>query len=245
MKTITSILLMLSCALISAQDNTPGTDSIPTPWSFGAAEKNIKFSPFEVLSIIPTFGADLEVNMDRKISLQGGVAVVLPAFQYLAGSENGLFDKMGGYRLRAESRFFVFKKPGRYIATEFSFRHLIINDEIGIGMEPSNQIDQWGNVQQNFAYFINTDMTFHRFTKTFNFKYGIQRTYQNRFVLDFYTGFSIRNNSTRTWSDIPEGGTLTDRNNGLGLRLGDRISSGYITPIIGLKLGFGLPKSKL
>jgi hypothetical protein len=244
MKTISSIILMLSCALISAQDNTPGADSIKTPWTFATAEKNLKFTPMEVLSIIPTFGADLEVNLDNKISLQAGVAAVIPTFQHLAGTENGLFNKMGGYRLRAESRFFVFKKTGHYLATEISFRHLIINDEIGIGMEPSTQVDQWGNVQQNFAYFINTDMIFHRFTKAVNFKYGIQKKFQNGFVLDFYTGVSIRNNNTRTWSDIPEGGTLQVTNAGMGWRLGDRISNGYITPMVGLKLGFGLPNGR-
>lgn len=245
MKTITSFILMLSCALVSAQDNTTAADSITTPWTFATAQKNLKFTPLEVLSIIPTFGADLEVSMDNKISLQGGVAAVIPTFQHLAGSDNGLFNKMGGYRLRAESRFFVFKKTGHYFATEISFRHLIIRDQIGIGMEPSTQIDQWGNVQQTFAYFINTDMTFHRFTKSFNLKYGIQRTFPNGFVLDFYTGLSIRNNNTRTWSDIPEGGTIQMTNAGLGWRLGDRVSNGYITPMIGLKLGFVLPKSRL
>src|SRR5688572_24495901 len=137
MKTITGILLVVfSCAQLCAQENTQITDSIQPPWTFAAAQKNLKLSPFDVFSAIPTVGADLEVSFIQDMRLQAGAGVILPGIQ-LMGNNGGSFDKMGGYRLRAESRFFIFKKPTRYFATELSFRHLIIRDEVGIGMEPS------------------------------------------------------------------------------------------------------------
>lgn len=239
MKTIVCIFAMFSCAQLSAQEIHPtGPDSVTTPWTFAAAQKNIKFSPFDLFSAVPTVGADLEVSLKDNIRLQGGAAVILPGLQFTGMTNASMFDKMGGYRLRAESRFFSFKKPTRYFATELSFRHLIIKDNIGIGMEPSTQINEWGVEQQTFAYFVKTDMVFHRFNTTFNLKYGYEKTFANGFVIDLYAGLSMRKIYTRTWTDIPEGGTIPAINQGFGWNLGDKVSNMYITPIVGLKLGF-------
>ena len=239
MKKITSLfVVMFSCALVSAQEIHPA-DSVKTPWTFAAASKNIKFSPLDLFSTIPTLGADMEVSFTHNIRFQAGVGAVIPGFQFMSSSD-GPYDRMGGYRLRAESRFYVFKKPTRYFATELSFRHLLIRDEIGIGMEPSTSNDEWGIPQQNFAYFVNTDMLFHRFNTNFNVKYGLQKVYPNGFVIDLYTGLSMRKVYTRTWTDIPEGGTIPRINNGFPWTLGDKLTRTYMTPIIGIKLGFVL-----
>jgi len=242
MKKIVSLfIVMLSCALVSAQENIQSADSIHTPWTFAAAQKNLKFSPFDVFSGIPTLSADLEVSLQNNIRLQGGVGIIFPGLQFIPFSlNNDPFEKMSGYRLRAEGRFFSFKKPTRYFATEISMRHLIIKQTIGIGMEPSESINEWGFTQQNFAYFINTDMLFHRFNTTFNLKYGFEKIYDNGFVLDMYAGLSMRKIYTRTWTDIPEGGTVPMIANGLNWNLGDRISRLYFTPIVGVKVGFVL-----
>ncbi len=237
MKNFAIMILLFSCAFSNAQgdnDSTVTKDS----WSFKTAEKRLKFSPLEVFSIIPTFGADLEVKMTDEIRLQTGAAYIIPGFQYIAGSSDGVFDKMGGYKLRAESRFHVFRKPNRYFSTELSFRHLIIRDEVGIGMEPSTQADEWGWEETNYAYFINTDMLFHRFNTRIEFKYGFEKTWENGFCFDMYTGISIRRTNVQSNSKIPEGGTNPGAWNEMQWTLEDNFTRGYATPIIGFKMGF-------
>lgn len=240
MKKLAIIMILFSCAPVVAQEGGVPNDSLDVPWSFHGTPKILKFSPLEIFSAVPTFGADLEVKMTDNISLQGGAGAILPMFQPMSGQGTNNFDKMGGYKLRVESRFYIFKKPTRYFSSELSFRHLIIRDEIGVGMEPTTNVDEWGWETENYAYFINTPMVFHRFNTYVTFKYGIQKSWSNGFVLDMYTGLSIRNTTVRSWSDIPEGGTIPWTWNTPEWTLEDGFRRAYVTPIIGIKLGFGL-----
>jgi len=195
-------------------------------------EKHFKFSPFDVLSAIPTFGVDLETTMKRGMSFQYGAAFIPSVFQPTVREGQDGFNWMNGYKLRFESRFYTFKKPNRYIGTEFSFRHLIISDDASIGME--------GDGFGNFAYFTSEKKIFNRFSFQANTKFGIQKSW-NRFVCDFYGGLSLRYNKTAT-SKV-ETGELQDFSP-LGWDLTGGRGFFYATPIIGLKLGFRVPPKK-
>ena len=62
--------------------------------------------------------------------------------QVTVGTEEFLFpftggyDRMGGYKIRGEGRIYMPVRTTRYLAVRFSVRHIIIRDDIAIGMEP-------------------------------------------------------------------------------------------------------------
>jgi hypothetical protein len=201
---------------------------------FWQMEKMFKFSPFDVISAIPTFGLDLETTMKSGTSFQYGAAFIPSAFQPIVREGENGFRWMNGYRLRFESRFYTFKKPSRYISTEASFRHLIISDDASIGME--------GDGNGNFAYFTKENKLYNRFSMQINTKLGFEKIY-GKFVLDFYGGLSLRYNKTAT-RDVENGGELQSDWNPLGWDLSGGRGFTYATPIIGLKLGFRVPPKK-
>lgn len=245
MKPLLIILMFSSCALLSAQELTPSKDSTLAEWSFKTAEKKIKFSPLDVISVIPTLGADIEVTKRKDLGLQAGVGIILPGIQFFDNLSNNSFNRMNGYKLRFESRFYSFRKPTQYFGVELCFRHLIIDQTVGIGMEPSTQINQFGEQQQSYAYFIDTDMIFHRFNTYLNAKFGFQKITKGGALIDLYAGLSLRKIITRTWSEIPEGGAIPANNSTIFMNLGDKISRSYITPIVGLKIGLVMkPKNQ-
>lgn len=240
MKAAIFSMIMFSCALVSAQGDSLSSNVEQTPWTFAGAQKNLKFSPFDLISMNPTLGADLEFFVSDSLSFQGGFGLQIPGSRLGGDFEVNPARVLLGYKFRAESRFFIMKKRSRYISTELGFRHQIIKDNIGIGMEPSTIIDEFGFETQAYAYFINTDMVFHKFTANAAFKFGIQKMIASRFILDMYVGVNVRKSLTRTWSDIPEGGTIPRNNGFFNFQLGDRVTSQLITPMVGLKIGFVL-----
>lgn len=236
-KLITSIMLA-SCALVSAQERFSPLDSAKSqPWSFATAEKKLKFTPLELISVMPTLSSDLEVSVNDSFSFQAGLGLMIPGIKYGSSFESEPPVQLGGYKLRAEGRFYIFRKPSRYLSAELGFRHQIVREEVGIGMEPSTTVNEFGFEQQSFAYFINTDMIFHRFTSSLTMKYGIQKIIARRFVLDMYGGLSIRRSATKSWSDIPEGGTVPMNRMFWG-GLGENSMGYLVTPVIGFRLGF-------
>lgn len=209
------------------------TDSTTTDRNaFNGAKRIVKFSPFDLFSAVPTFGADMEFFEKNGAALQVGVAAIPSTFQILASDAFSGYDRMSGYRLRAEGRLYMPKRPNRYMAFGLSFRHIIIRDEIAVGMEGTD--GDWG--QRNYAYFINTPMTFHRFNTNYEVKFGYQKLMGKTLIMDFYTGLSIRNINVQSRSEIPVGGEIPDQ--GGVWTLHDNYKLTYPTPIIGFKIGF-------
>jgi hypothetical protein len=244
-KRLLTICLISSCATYAQEDissNTiseEGQDTVAFTYNafkekvyFWQMEKNWKLSPFDIFSAVPTFGIDLETTMKPGISFQYGAAIIPSFLQFTTGSS--FFDSynwMNGYRLRFESRWSGFKKPNIYVSTELAFRHLLINNETSFGME--------GDGFGNFAYFINQDMLYHRFSTHLNVKYGLQKVFDNNLVLDMFAGISVRQNNVIEGSKRPDGGAQAQEWwDVFNWRLEDGHRFGYVTPIMGLRIGW-------
>ena len=222
--------LLFSFVAFAAEGDSTQTNQEVEPWSFATAQKRIKFSPFEVFSAVPTLGVDLDVDLKEGIRLQGGIGFIPSAIQPTSGGlSDQQFNWMGGYKLRAESKFFVLKKPNRYISTELTMRHLVIRDDVAVGME--------GDGNGNFSYFMDERMTFNRFNTQFAFKWGFEKEWDSGFLIDFYTGFAAR--QVFVQSGQPEsGGVVQGDWSVLGWNLVDNHKMSYVTPVFGLRLGF-------
>jgi hypothetical protein len=236
-KIFTLILLFSSCACFAQEDFSSLEVKDSTDYNafkehvpYWRMEKKWKFSPFDVFSIIPSFGVDHEVKMHSGLSFQFGAAVIPSFLQFAVGNEAEQFDWMNGYRLRFESRFWGFKKPRLYIATEISMRHLIISDETNFGME--------GDGNGNFAYFIKQSMIYNRFSTHFNLKMGWQFLFAEKLVVDTYIGLSFRRNNVISNSTPPEGGEAQVTWNRFEWELRNKQKFGYAVPIAGLKIGW-------
>ncbi len=237
MKILFSILFLGFSCLSFSQTTENGTDLLPTaePWTWRNATKFVKFTPLDVFSVVPTFGIDYEVKMKNENGLQVGLAAIPSFLQPLAGESFNAYDRMGGYRLRFEGRAYMPVKTNQYISAGISFRHLIIRDVVAIGMEEF--IGNMGEV--NYAYFMDTPMVFSRMSTHFEFKYGAQRIVNDKFVIDFYMGLSLRNINVQTNSKIPSGGGFPDQRGVWTLEDGHKIT--YPIPIFGFKFGFLAP----
>ena len=151
------IVITLTAVFAFAPAIMAQQDSIPAePWSLRSTQKIIKISPFDYISVIPTFGADLEVKMPQSTSLQFGAAVIPSFLQYLSSEMFNDYDRMGGYRLRTEGRLYMPVKTERYLAFGLTFRHLIIRDDFAVGME--GVTNEFG--MEEFAYFQNVQWYF-------------------------------------------------------------------------------------
>ncbi|MCB9224485.1 MAG: hypothetical protein R2780_14855 [Crocinitomicaceae bacterium] len=241
MKRLTIIFLLSSCAAFAQEDNSfsGGNTEDTSEFKYNAfkervyfwqMEKNWKFSPLEVFNAVPSLGIDLETVMKPGLSFQYGAAFIPSFLQFAVGSQDDQFNWMNGYKVRFESRWSGFRRPNMYVSGEISLRHLVINDETSFGMEG----DGWGN----YAYFINQDMLYHRFSTQFNFKWGMQKYFDNSFVVDMFVGMSLRRNNVISGSDAPLGGEPQIWWNRFEWRLEDGYSFGYMMPIVGLKFGW-------
>jgi hypothetical protein len=203
---------------------------------FWQMEKNLKVSPFDIFSAVPSLGADLEVKMSEGVSFQYGAAYIPSFFQFTVGQEDDQFQWMNGYKLRFESRFWGFRRPNMYVSTEMSIRHLIISDDISFGME--------GDGMGNFAYFIKENITFHRFSTHFNVKLGFQKVLPSNFVIDWYAGLSFRRNNVLSQGTSVEGGVQQFTWNRLEWTLRNKHKFGYALPITGFRIGYHFPSKK-
>ena len=231
MKTLIFLAMSLAITSLKAQQ-----DSTENKWSFTESKKIIKITPFDILNKVPMIGADMEFTYTDEINLQVGMAIVPSYLQTSVGSEQGDFKRLSGYNLRGESRFYILKKPNRYLAAGFNFRHLVIKSNVPVGMESSTNNPQQ---QQDFAYFVNTPMRFHRFNSNINVKWGFQKPMGKNFVFDFYLGLALNRIGVQSFSKIPEGGVVTnDWSNMFTLK--DNYKTSNIRPIIGFKIGYKL-----
>lgn len=199
---------------------------------FWQMEKNWKFSPFDVFNIVPSLGVDLETVMKPGLSFQYGLAYVPSFLQFAVGNNQDQFNWMHGYHLRFESRFSGFPREAFYVSTEISMRHLFIEKDQTYGMEP----DEFGN----FAYFIVHPTLFHRFSTHVNLKFGFQKVY-DKLVVDFYSGLSFRRNNVVTNTPPPGEGVENGFWNQFDWRLSDGHRFGYMTPIVGVRIGIHQP----
>lgn len=237
MKNLITLLCVFSASFMWSQTAVIESDSaqIDEPWTWTNSTKYVKFTPLDVFSVVPTFGLDYEVIMQRGSGLQVGIAAIPAAMQFLAAEGLNEYDRMSGYRFRLEGRAYMPVKTNRYFAAGVSFRHLIIKDVVAVGME--GVPGEFG--QMEFAYFQKVPMRFNRFNTHFDLKYGFQRVIQNKIVIDCYMGFSLRTISVKTRSELPNGGSFTDQR---GMwTLTDNHSLTYPAPILGFKFGFLAP----
>lgn len=231
-------ILFSFCIAVNAQTNV--SDSVKVNpnapienWTVRSAPKFYKFSPLDIFSVIPSFGLDVETKLKSgDKSLQLGLAYIPDAFQIISSEVFNGYDWMGGYKVRGEGRIYMPNKTNNYLSFGASVRHLVIKDEVAIGMEGVE--GQFG--ETIFAYFINTPMTFNRFTIDFSVKYGYQVVQTSGFVLDFYAGLNLRSLRVYSNSKIPEGGELPIQRGMWQLEDGKKLS--YPLPVIGLKIGF-------
>lgn len=241
MKNIGILLIVLFNSVLFAQNGPEDSTSVEVDpnapiknWTFKSAPKVIKFSPLDIFSVIPTFGIDVETRLPTgKNSLQVGLGLIPNAFQLISGENLSGYDWMGGYKVRTEGRLYMPEKQTRYIGVGLSMRHLVIKDEFAVGMEPFE-----GNFgQTNFAYFVNTPMTFNRFTIDLSVKYGAQYTTRSNLVVDVYFGLQLRSLRVHSNSAIPSGGEIPQQQRGMW-ELRDNKKLSYPLPIVGIKLGF-------
>jgi hypothetical protein len=148
---------MSSCASFAQEDFSSSEDSLEynvfkETVPFWRMEKNLKFSPFDIFSAVPAIGVDLEMKMKPGLNFQYGAAFVPSFMQFLVGGDEQQFNWMNGYKLRFESRYFIFQKKNLYVAAELAARHLIISDDTRVGME--------GDGEGNFAFFIKQNQRF-------------------------------------------------------------------------------------
>jgi hypothetical protein len=259
MKLLTIIGIFFSCAAFAQEkktansgyddlidpsqvEETPmGDEATDVKWSWKSATKIIKVNPLEICSVIPTLAADLELSLPCDfMRLQTGAGFAPDYIQFMSGGGDSRFDQMNGYNLRIEPRFFLFTGKHHYLSTEVYFRHFIIKDVVAVGMEPT--YDEW-NIP-TFAYFINTDMLFHRFNGRLTFKYGMQHTFRNGFTIEGYTGLSLRKTNVISNSEYPEGGVPRGSWNGFEWNLVDGHTNQYFTPVMGIKLGLQVNRKK-
>lgn len=240
MKHILIIFVLSSCAVFAQEDFSSSEKNDSLEYNvfeetvpFWRMEKNWKLTPFDVFNFIPTLGVDLETKMTPNLSFQYGAAFIPSFLTVMSGPTEEQFNQMNGYRIRFESRWWGFKRPKIYVSSELAFRHLIIKDETAFGME--------GDGNGNFAYFINQEMLYHRFSTHFNFKMGYQKVFSNSMVLDLFWGMSFRRNNVLTGSTPPEGGEAQIWWNPLEWRLENRHKFGYATPIVGFRIGWNVP----
>ncbi len=247
MKSLLILGALFSCAVFAQEDTAPSDGYQSTiedfsakkenTWTWKSATKVIKMNPFELMSAVPTIAADFELKLPGGfVSLQTGMGLTPDYLQPMSGSTDAQFSQMNGYNLRLEPRFFLFTGKHHYLSAEIYFRHLIIKDEIPVGMEGTT--DEWGT--PTYAYFINTDMLFHRFNSRLNLKYGVQHIFKNGFVLETYTGLSLRKTVVLSNSDFPDGGEPQGGRNGFEWNLVDGHTNQYFTPVFGVKLGFAV-----
>lgn len=219
-------------ASANIDEDSTATNASSEPWTFKGAQKIIKISPLDIFSVVSTLGLDVEMKLKNRSSLQIGAAVVPSFMQVLAGEEFNAYDRMGGYKLRAESRFYTPNFSKFYFAAGISFRHLIIRDEVAIGMEGvSNGVFE----EPDFAYFVNTPMVFNRFNSNIDAKWGLQLETEGNFAFDFYCGLSFRTVFVQTNSTIPEGGRIAEMRGAWTLNDNHRFF--YPIPIFGVKIG--------
>ena len=231
MKTLILITLSLVSTVAFSQ-----ADSTNNNWSFAESNKIIKITPFDILNKVPMLGADLEFTYTDDINFQVGVAIIPSYLQTTVGSEMGDFDRLSGYNLRGESRFYILRKPNHYLAAGAEFRHLVIKSIVPVGMDASTVNPQQ---QQDFAYFVNTPMRFHRFNTKVSIKWGFQKPLGDNFVFDFYAGLAIKRVGVQSFSKIPEGGVVS-QNWSNNFTLVDNFKTSNISPTVGFKLGYKL-----
>lgn len=229
MKRLLGFLSFLVFTQSFAQDSTSA--EVEEPWTFRSAEKIIKISPLNLMSFVPTVGLDLEVQLKERRSIQVGAAIIPTFMQVLTLEEFNGYESMGGYHLRGEGRFYTPSFPKFYYAAGFYFRHLIIRDDVPIGME--GVTDEFG--QSTFAYFKNTPMVFNRFNTNLDIKWGVQLRSNEKLAFDFYCGLSLRNVWVQSSSSIPEGGMVPEQQG--SWRLVDNHTMFYPIPIAGIKIG--------
>jgi len=230
---------MSSCASFAQEDFSSSEDSLEynvfkETVPLWRMEKNLKFSPFDVFSAVSAIGADFETKMKPGLHFQYGAAFVPSFMQFLVGGSEEQFNWMNGYKVRFESRYFVFNREELYMSGEVAFRHLFISDDIRVGMEGDDQ----GN---NFAYFINEEALIHRFNTHFNVKLGFQKVLGESMVIDLFAGLSFRRTNVLTNTEFPEGGIPQVTWNRFEWDLSDGYKFGYATPIVGLRLGYHWP----
>lgn len=232
MRYLLSTFLVFCFCAVNAQSTDSTTVDPKVPFSLKTADKYWKFSPLDIFSAVPTFGTDVEVKVNETFAFQAGLGIVPTFFQFMANDELGGYDRMGGYKVRGEGRVYMPVKTNRYLAIGLSVRHIIIRDDVAIGMEPFT--NQWGGTE--FAYFQETQMLFNRVNTNLDLKFGFQKIKPGGLVLDFYTGLSVRAVQVRSNSEIPAGGDFPDNRGVWTLTNNHNLT--YPTPIIGFKIGF-------
>jgi hypothetical protein len=228
---LNTFLVFYFCS-VNAQSSDTVSNKIDETWTLKTAKKYWKFSPFDVISILPTFGTDVEIRLNETRSFQVGIGLI-PKFSKGFLSQFAGFDGMFGYRLRGESRFKIPDKGNCYLAVGLSLRHLIIKDEIYVGMGAFT--NDWGSI--NYVYFQRVDASANRFNINLDLKYGFQNIKTAGYVLDFYAGLSIRSLVIRGESGIPEGGHTFNAERGIWT-IAENYNLFYPTPIAGVKIGF-------
>ena len=233
MKNLLTLIAILMSVLSFSQNDSLDRANSAKSYDFSSSSKIIKVSPLEIFSRIPTFSVDLETRIDEDVSLQFGFGVIPSFAQILVGQNSNKFDRLRGYNLRGESRFFILKKANRYISAGFSLRHIVIRDVVPVGMEPFVDSPQ----QQDFAYFVNTPMKFHRFNTEFSTKFGIQKTFSKNFVADFFIGIRLIKINVQSFSKVPDGGIVAPNWNN-NFTLTDNFRDSKIRMTAGFKVGY-------
>lgn len=232
MRYLLSALIVFCFFVAQGQSVDTVTVNHNDEWSFKEAPIYWKFSPFDFISILSTFGTDVEVRVNKTYAVQAGIGVIPNFSQFMTNRIFVGYNSMNGYKLRGELRRYMPVKTNRYLAVGALFRHLVVKDEFAIGMEPF--ANEWGGT--NFVYFQRVPVRANRININLDLKYGFQRIKPKGYVFDFYVGLSLRSLNVINNSEMPDGVDFPD--NGDIWSLHDDMSLFYPTPIAGLKIGF-------
>ena len=190
-----------------------------------------KIAPLKLLDPQTTLMLGYEYRPFTHVSFQVEAGVT-PQFMQIRWWDGlygqTLYNKINGFQVRFEPRFYVFKSGRAYTSAEFSYRYFKYNEENEYGFE----CDSTGNC----VYFQRVDQDMVRHVWTVYFKFGRQRLY-NKVVLDYFGGIGVRGQHVIELTPPPPGGTL-DR---WGINSLNEAGVSVIPSItVGLRLGLRL-----
>ncbi len=142
-------------------------------------KNQIQFSPLRVIDLVnPGFEVSYERFFSSNYSTQLSLAYMADPFHITP------FNKVKGYRIGLEEKYFIKKKTKarNYISTDFIFYHVNFNNITqGIKMLADSSEEVYNNINHLVKY-----------TATINVKYGMETFLNNHLILDVSFGLGVR-----------------------------------------------------
>lgn len=163
----------------------------------------VKWAPLKLLEPQTSLHFGVEHRILEQFSLQAEAGIT-PNFMQLnifrdeaVITGDPLYQKINGFQVRLEPRFYIFKSSRAYIATEFSYRYYRITEDQAFGFDC---------LDGNCSYFEKFEIRSNKNVWTVYAKLGRQRVFNRIFVLDYYAGLGVRGQTIIQLDPPPPGG---------------------------------------